>query len=223
MQTAKKPVKKRKNNKDQQHDRIEHDMTAAGERKFAIYYWPICFIIILIALSFSLRYINQRNLSRAEIDIRASFKKFRAIRTAQYIPQITVASPNGTPLNLRDNKKKLTVLNVWATWCAPCVSELPSLARLDKQLGHKWRVIAVSIDTKNNIDRVAAFTEKYNVTNIAGYYDYNQELQNALKVNNLPLTLILNKYGRILYRIEGDANWHSAEIVNFLKSVEKAH
>ncbi len=163
-------------------------------------------------------------LEKQERDVRAYFKSFKIYEDDVYFPSVRVAGPDGGIVDLSWTGWNYTILNVWATWCAPCVSELPSLKALDdylEQHGNGWQVIAVSIDSRQNIPKVAAFTEKLGVGRIASYHDYNYELQKAFNVSRLPTTFIINRWGRILYEIQGDAPWVDKDIRDFLETVQK--
>lgn len=162
-------------------------------------------------------------LQNQEREVARQFKSFRRFDNGVKFPKINVAGPDGRVVDLSDTEEKYTVLNVWATWCAPCVKELPALKSLELFLRRKtgWRVIAVSMDSKENIEKMFQFTKKLGVSSIANYYDYNFELQKVLNVTRLPTTYIINADGDILYEIQGEARWYDLEILSFLELTKK--
>jgi len=122
--------------------------------------------------------------------VRSHFKVFKKKDTGDLLPPVSVMSLNGDSVSLEKNEGKFTVLNIWATWCTPCIKELPSLQRLSHKLNGDWRVMAVSIDAKT--DKIEGFTVKTDSAEIANYHDTNMELQEAINVIQLPVTYIVD-------------------------------
>lgn len=186
------------------------------------------FLLIGAAGIFGVHYGMSRahayhQLQNQEREVAKVFKSFKRFDDGVKIPAIRVAAPNGKAIDLSDTDGKYTVLNVWATWCTPCVKELPALASLNKFLKRKggWRVIAVSIDSKQNIEKMFKFTKRLQAGHIANYYDYNLELQKVLNVTRLPTTFIISDNGDILYEVQGEARWYDKEILSFLELTKK--
>ncbi|MGH1377689.1 MAG: TlpA disulfide reductase family protein [Alphaproteobacteria bacterium] len=192
-----------------------------GEKLF----WPGSILLVFVMFHTGSNIYNRNKLDKIELEMASEFKTLRTYENKKYLPSIKVAAPDGGVVDLSKSKGKYTILNVWATWCTPCVKELASLRGLQKSLPHdsKWRVVAVSIDSKDKLPQVAKYTSHYKVENIANYFDYNLELQSNLSVSKLPMTLIVNPSGRILYQIYGDARWHSKSILEFMDTISKVH
>ncbi len=183
------------------------------------------FVVILLVLM-SVMWINNSNkLEKMEVSVAHNFREFKTYKEPRYLPSVEILDPNGEIINLKKTEGQYTVLNIWATWCTPCVKELPALAELHNRLpfDSKWRVIAVSIDSPKNMSKVFSFTERLNISDIANYSDYNLELQKIINVEKLPLTLIINNKGRILYQIYGSAFWYDKEIIDFLNLIKKVY
>lgn len=118
---------------------------------------------------------------------------------------------NGNAVTLSDYAGKVVVLNFWATWCPPCVAEMPSLDRLSAAMADRdVAVIAVSND-RGDIDRVAAFFKEKGIESLKVYQDRGNALVRRAGVLGLPVTLILDRQGREIARLIGDAAWDSAE------------
>ncbi len=168
---------------------------------------------------------NKNKLENTEAKIVSKFKSIKSYKDKVFLPSIHVAAPDGSIVDLSESHGKYTILNVWATWCTPCVKELSSLRRLDKTFAFDsdWRIIAVSIDSKNSLSNVAKYTAHYDVEDIANYIDYNSELQNNFNIKKLPMTLIVNPSGRILYKIHGDVFWHDKAITEFMDLITKVY
>jgi len=183
---------------------------------------------IFLCVSFSIYYYfdarDERalilELRQAEKDVSSVFKEFKAFGDEnQKLPlSVRVKSVEGEGVTLFDGGR-FTVLNLWATWCSPCLKELPSLKSLSERLGGDWQVLAVSIDAPSHIENIERYVEQYDVRSVAGYYDFDFSLQNAFNPSALPSTYILNPEGFVLYEIRGDAVWDDDAIISFLKTV----
>jgi thiol-disulfide isomerase/thioredoxin len=141
-------------------------------------------------------------------------------------PPEQIAAPNfqdklGQPVNLDSFKGKVVVLNFWATWCPPCIAEMPALDHLQAEMGGKdLAVVAVSTD-RQGIKKSAPFYRRAGIKNLALYNDTRGDLLDAFHAHNLPITVLLDREGRMVGRIEGAAQWDSdaakALIAHYLK------
>ncbi len=127
----------------------------------------------------------------------------------------------GQPVSLESFKGKVVVLNFWATWCPPCIAEMPALDKLQSDLGGEdFAVVAVSTD-RDGIKKTAPFYRRAGIKNLALYNDRRGNLLEAFAAKNLPVTVLLDREGRVVGRIEGAANWDSTEakalIAHYLK------
>jgi thiol-disulfide isomerase/thioredoxin len=112
-------------------------------------------------------------------------------------------------------------LNFWATWCPPCIAEMPALDKLQAEMGGKdFAVVAVSTD-REGIKKSAPFYRRAGIKNLTLYNDTRGNLLDAFKVKSLPITVLLDREGRVIGRMEGAAQWDSAEakalIAHYLK------
>jgi thiol-disulfide isomerase/thioredoxin len=123
--------------------------------------------------------------------------------------------PDGTPMTLKDRKGKTVLLNLWATWCAPCRAEMPALDALQKEMGgDDFEVIAVNVDTGDDT-KPKKFLEEIGVQSLAYYRDNTLDLFNELKTRGLalglPVTLLIDAKGCLLASMNGPANWASGD------------
>ncbi len=201
-------------------------MAEVPKRYFERFFVLAGFIFVTLLLLGAFWIHNKSKLEAAEVSMTAKFKEFKIYKNdSYYLPAIKILGPKGDFINIRKFGGRYTVLNIWATWCGSCIKELPSLGRLNKMIPYEkgWQVIAISIDFKENLPKVAKFTKLYGVEDIANYNDYNMELQKNINVSKLPMTLIVNKSGRILYEIHGAAVWHDKAVIDFLDLIRKVY
>ncbi len=138
-------------------------------------------------------------------------------RKGQPAPDVTFNDPDGGEIALADFKGVPTLINLWASWCAPCVKDLPTLDRLaerherDGDLG----IVAVSQDTAPH-GSVVAFLEKLKVTRLGAFHDPKMVVSGALGVEVMPTTVLYDAQGREVWRYIGDLDWSGAEAARLL-------
>ncbi|MBM3559239.1 MAG: TlpA family protein disulfide reductase [Alphaproteobacteria bacterium] len=131
------------------------------------------------------------------------------------MPDIPVLVPGeaGATARLADLRGRVLVVNFWATWCAPCVAELPSLQRLQAKLDPaRATVVLVSQDLRG-LARTEPYLEKLGIALPYRFVDEKLKLSRALGVGDLPTTLIVDAAGREIRRLVGPAEWDSPEAV----------
>ncbi|HXH04365.1 MAG TPA: TlpA disulfide reductase family protein [Candidatus Competibacteraceae bacterium] len=139
--------------------------------------------------------------------------------TPKPLPEIRFQDGEGRARSLADFRGKVVVLNVWATWCAPCRKEMPSLDRLQQTLGgERFEVVALSID-QGGPAVVRAFFEEVGIHNLAMYIDLTAEVTDALGIFGLPTTLIMAPNSQEIGRLIGPAEWDSPAIVERLRAI----
>ena len=116
---------------------------------------------------------------------------------------------DGKPVALAAFKGKPVLVNLWATWCVPCVRELPTLAQLAQQEGDKLAVVTISEDMEGTTV-VEPFLKDHGLTVLHPYHDRDNALPLALKEAGLPVTILYDANGRELWRVPGDLDWTGA-------------
>lgn len=129
-------------------------------------------------------------------------------------------APDGKPMSVADLKGKIVLMNLWATWCAPCRHEMPALNQLQEELGSDtFEVVAVNVDTGGD-EKPRAFLEETGVDALGYYRDSTLGLFNDLKrrglAMGLPVTLLLDEDGCMLASMNGPAEWASADAKNLI-------
>ena len=111
---------------------------------------------------------------------------------------------------LSDFRGKPLIINVWASYCPPCLAEMGSLERLSKRYGKRFNVIGISID--DYPDRAHGFLAKAK-TSFPHFIDDKLTLENMLGGNKIPLTVLVDSKGKVLKKVFGAQEWDSAESV----------
>ncbi|MDF2095603.1 TlpA disulfide reductase family protein [Aquibaculum arenosum] len=137
--------------------------------------------------------------------------------SAPDIPFTRLNDGEEQPVTLADYEGEVLLLNFWATWCAPCVEEMPALDALEAELGDEdFRVLVVSND-RRGAEQVLPFYEEHGLENLGVWLDPRGELMRAMETRGLPTSFVIDRDGRIVGRVEGAAPWDSAEAIELLR------
>lgn len=133
----------------------------------------------------------------------------------QSLKSLAFNDPSGKPMTLADRAGKIVLLNLWATWCAPCRAEMPALDALQKtEGGADFEVMAVNVDTGDDT-KPKKFLEETKIESLAYYRDNTLDLFNDLKQRGLalglPVTLLIDGEGCLLGHMNGPAEWSGAD------------
>ena len=135
------------------------------------------------------------------------------------LPNVHFRVEKGKSLGLLDLRGKVVVLNLRATWCIPCRKEMPTLDRLQAELGGPtFEVVALSID-RRGMKAVDPFFREIGITHLARYLDTGGGAAGQLGVFGLPTTILIDREGRELGRLVGPAEWDRADMIEFLRKV----
>ena len=138
----------------------------------------------------------------------------------QKAPTAPFADADGQDVTLADFEGKPLLLNIWATWCAPCKAEMPTLDALAKLEKDRMAVIAVSQDLEGRAP-VLAFFKETKVQNLVPYTDADNAILAAF--NNaiaLPTTILYDSAGKEVWRIAGGVEWDDTEMAKLLRAAE---
>ena len=123
---------------------------------------------------------------------------------------------SGKELNLKDYRGKLIIINFWATWCAPCKREMPSLDRLYQNNNFKnLEIFAINVE-ETNIQKAKSFFTALDIKKLEVFFDYNLNFVNEFKLRGIPTTILINKKGEEFARIIGEANFQDKKFVKWL-------
>jgi len=138
--------------------------------------------------------------------------QFTALTQPLPAPALAFTTRDGTEKRLADFKGKLVLVNLWATWCGPCVEEMPSLDRLQAQLGDKLTILAISEDRQGET-AVAPFLAKHDIKHLAIFLDPKSAATGDFGAQGLPTSYLIARDGTIIGKEEGGAPWDSAAMI----------
>ena len=131
-------------------------------------------------------------------------------------PALAFSARDGAPRQLADFRCQFVLVNLWATWCGPCVEEMPALDRLQAKLGSKLTILAVSED-RRGAEVVDPFLQKIGVKHLTVVLDPKSAALNEFQVQGLPTSFLIDCNGMILGKLEGAAKWDEAPMLATLE------
>lgn len=145
--------------------------------------------------------------AHAGAPLEGEMQKFTLTDKPEALPGFNLTDADGNAVTLATYSGKLLLVNLWATWCAPCVKEMPTLDALQQALGSaRFTVLPISLD-RGGRQQVEAFFAKNGIAHLPMVFDPTGSSMAALTVRGLPTTLLIDGKGREIGRLEGDADW----------------
>jgi len=144
--------------------------------------------------------------------------KLVRVRPAAMLPEVAFADGEGRDRTLGEWQGKVVLVNLWATWCAPCKLEMPSLDRLQAKLGGAdFAVLPISLD-RTGPDKPRQFLAASGLKNLDLFLDRGNSLMQTLRVPGLPLSVLIDRQGREIARLAGPAEWDSPEAETIIRA-----
>lgn len=178
-------------------------------------------LCLILAFALALPALASKERTKEE---KAFIKKFTSVHVPEgkeFFPEMVYRDPGNKTRKLRVGKKEYVLVNVWATYCPPCLIELPSLNKLNGIMAaNKWgRVLPISVDTEFDHYKLEDFMEKRSLPLLANNIDHTNVILRQTPVRGLPTSFLLGEGREILYIFEGPANWASPEAIAFFNSL----
>ena len=144
-------------------------------------------------------------------------KNLVLIKNPKLYEDVIFKDINQKNVNLDDFKGKLIILNFWATWCAPCKEEMPSLDNLQSNSGFSnLKIFPINIG-QENVSKSEFFFKQLNIKNLNIFFDSPITLAKKFSLRGVPTTILFNKEGKEFARIIGSIDFNDKEFINWLK------
>lgn len=185
------------------------------------YRQAVALAVVLVALALVAAWVlfeaHETASNRMSTASEAHSSAFFTHASPRALPDIVFQDASGAVRHLSDFRGRTVLLNLWATWCVPCRTEMPTLDRLQSRLGsQEFEVVALSID-REGAGIVKRFFDEMNVHALKVYVDLTMAAQQALNAVGVPMTVLIDREGREVARKLGPAQWDSPEIVAMIR------
>lgn len=147
--------------------------------------------------------------------------RFTVTNPSHPVPDIVFlyGETTGDMRRLSDFKGQVVLLNIWATWCAPCVLEMPALDALQAELGGSdFTVLPVSLDRGSN-RMIREFYDEHGITKLPIAVDFDLNIARKLNPRAMPLSLLIDRQGREVGRCLGGEEWDSDDAIELIRGV----
>ena len=132
-------------------------------------------------------------------------------------PDFALKDPAGRQIALKDLRGRVIFLNFWATWCPPCIEEMPAMEKLHQEL-QKEGLVILAVNFQEGPDRVKEFVAKHNLT-FTALLDRDGKVSELYQAWALPVTVIINKRGELAARAMGSKAWDGEEARQFFNEL----
>lgn len=133
-------------------------------------------------------------------------------------PAMLVQNTNGKTINLQQQKGKVVFINFWATWCPPCLAELPSINSLYEKVKADTNIVFVMVDVDNNLVKSSQFLKDKGYT-FPVYGGDESHVPNSLFGEGIPTTLVVNKQGNVVFRHLNRAEYNDEKFVRYITNL----
>ncbi len=143
--------------------------------------------------------------------------KFRPAEPPRPVPEEPFFDAQGAPRTISDYRGHGVVLNFWATWCGPCVREMPSLDRLAAKVSDDGIVVLALSEDRKGAEVIEPFYNEHGIVNLSVLIDRRGRMSRRLSVSGLPTTVLIDPEGREMGRVVGPEEWDTPAAVAFLR------
>jgi len=167
--------------------------------------------MVILGLAFAMPAVAAEDL------IAGAMANFTLHAEPKPIADASFQDESAAPRRLSDFAGQILLVNLWATWCAPCRREMPGLDRLQEQLGGAdFQVLALAVD-RGGAEKVTAFLKEIGIKHLKAFVDPTTKATRALRAYGLPTTIVVGRDGRELGRMIGPAEWDTPEALRLLR------
>jgi peroxiredoxin len=176
-------------------------------------YKAVILVFLALAIFLALLALNQKGSFRKSFEL-------KSLGVGRPAPDFEFPGLDGQIVRLSNYRGKVVLVNIWATWCPPCIDEMPSMEKLYNELqGGNFEILAVSVDAQG-LKAVAPFMKAYKLS-FPALIDTNGTVMNLYRATGIPESFIINKKGILIKRIIGPLDWDAPEISDYLRNLMK--
>ncbi len=174
----------------------------------------------LLTLKYILIFIYLISSSTSYAIQQPNLKNLVIHKDPKKLGKINFVNINNQVINLKKFENSLIIINFWATWCAPCIEEMPSLNRLQSNTAfNNLKIIPINVG-RDNIEKSKNFYKKLKIENLEIYFDKDIELAKKFLLRGLPTTVFINKKGEEFARVIGFINFDDKTIIKWLQKYD---
>ncbi len=145
--------------------------------------------------------------------------RLQVLEDAPPMPSAILLDAQGAETNLQAFAGQVLVVNLWATWCAPCMEEMPTLGALQRRFEGRLRVVPISVDSEADLERAERELARLSSGSLPFFSDTSRGVLFELRAPGMPLTVIYGPDGREQARLAGGADWGSEETALLMETV----
>jgi thiol-disulfide isomerase/thioredoxin len=174
----------------------------------------------LLTLKFILIFIYLISSSSSYAIQQPNLKNLVIHKDPKKLEKINFINVNNETINISKFENSLIIINFWATWCAPCIEEMPSLNRLQTNtVFNNLQIIPINVG-RDTVEKSKNFYKKLKIDNLEIYFDKDVELANKFLLRGLPTTVFINKKGEEFARVIGFINFDNKTIIKWLQKYD---
>ncbi len=174
----------------------------------------------LLTLKFILIFIYLISSSSSYATQELNLKNLVIHKDPKKLEKINFQNIDNKTINIDKFKNSLIIINFWATWCVPCIEEMPSLDRLQvNTIFNNLQIIPINVG-RDSVEKSKNFYKELKINNLKIYFDKDAKLANQFLLRGLPTTIFVNKNGEEFARIIGFVNFDDKKIIQWLKKYE---
>jgi len=143
--------------------------------------------------------------------------RLEILKTPTPAPEFVLKDTAGNQINLLQLRGRVVFVNFWATWCLPCIEEMPAMEKLHQEL-QKDGLVILAVNFQEGPERIKEFLAKHNLT-FTALLDHDGKVAERYQAWALPVSVIINKRGEIVARAMGSKDWHSDEALRYFRQL----
>ena len=179
------------------------------------------FIFILIILTLlSFKSYNNKDKDLISEFLKNELEDFELSKEKKNISNLIFKNHQEKKISFSDFKGKILLVNFWATWCIPCIKEMPSLDRLKSKINVDFDVVAISVD-RDGVEKITNFFIENKINNLEKFFDIKNSLAKEMDLYGVPTSFFVNKQGDLIGYYQGDMEWDNDTVIKFINYLIK--